>query len=159
MFSKFKRPAPLFLQVIMPFLVLACVGFIFYNSSKTGEISGALSQKVVDVIAGQAQVSLGEGAETLVRKLGHLAEYGLLGFLAVITLRVYTVRLIAFSAWPMVFGLLVAICDECYQLTVPGRSGLVTDVVIDFAGVLCGMGAAWLLCVVFAPAKPKDEFA
>ena len=37
---------------------------------------------------------------------------------------------------PAAAGLLVAICDECVQLGVEGRSGEVRDVLIDFSGVL-----------------------
>ena len=37
---------------------------------------------------------------------------------------------------PAFAGLLVAICDECVQLGVEGRSGEVRDVLIDFGGVL-----------------------
>lgn len=35
-------------------------------------------------------------------------------------------------------GLLVALTDETIQLFVPGRSGQVTDVWLDFLGILAG---------------------
>ncbi len=44
----------------------------------------------------------------------------------------------------MLAGLGVAIVDECIQLGVPGRSGQVSDVVIDFCGVVAGCALALL---------------
>ena len=38
----------------------------------------------------------------------------------------------------LVFGLAMGIITECIQLTVPGRSGELTDVLIDFSGYLFG---------------------
>ena len=42
-------------------------------------------------------------------------------------------------SWPMLGGLLTALTDETIQLFVPGRSGQVTDIWIDFSGVMTGL--------------------
>lgn len=144
-----QSPFSIALKILMPFLLLGVVFFIFSNSSKTGEISGALSQKVTAFLTGQVNLAPGSLAETIVRKLGHIAEFALLGFTGMLTLRVYTRRLLAFSAWPLLFGLIIGLADEYYQLSVPGRSGRISDVFIDSAGVLLGMGLGWLTCVLF----------
>ncbi|MDO5140406.1 MAG: VanZ family protein [Eubacteriales bacterium] len=62
----------------------------------------------------------------------------------------YSAALIAvFSAAASVFfGLLTALTDETIQLFVEGRSGQITDVWIDFAGVCFGTAAA-ILCKLF----------
>lgn len=73
---------------------------------------------------------------TIARKLAHFLEYAFLGLL---------LRLLAMSyGWneyrlPVIAGVLYAVSDEIHQLFVPGRTGLITDVLIDAAGVCCGV--------------------
>jgi VanZ family protein len=71
----------------------------------------------------------------IVRKLGHLTEYGVL---AALWLRAFVIgrgsepRVAAASAW--IIALVWAIVDESYQSTVASRSGSALDVVIDAVG-------------------------
>ena len=46
---------------------------------------------------------------------------------------------------PVRAAFFAAFCDETLQLFIPGRSGEVKDVWIDFAGALCGCLFLWLL--------------
>ena len=75
----------------------------------------------------------------IVRKLAHFCEYLLEGFLLMLCLRVYTRHFFKHVSWPMLGGLLTALTDETIQLFVPGRSGQVTDIWIDFSGVMTGL--------------------
>lgn len=68
----------------------------------------------------------------VVRKLAHFCEYLLEGFLLMLCLRVYTRHFFKHVSWPVLGGLLTALTDETIQLFVPGRSGQVTDIWIDF---------------------------
>ena len=74
-----------------------------------------------------------------IRKLAHFCEYALEGFLLMLCLRVYTRHFFKHVSWPMLGGLLTALTDETIQLFVPGRSGQVTDIWIDFSGVMTGL--------------------
>ena len=47
------------------------------------------------------------------------------------------------------FCLLVASVDETIQLFVSGRSGQVSDVVLDFVGALCGITLLLIIIKVF----------
>lgn len=38
----------------------------------------------------------------------------------------------------MLCGLATAVCDETIQLNVEGRAGMITDVLLDFSGVIFG---------------------
>ena len=75
----------------------------------------------------------------IVRKLAHFCEYLLEGFLLMLCLRVYTRHFFKHVSWPVLGGLLTALTDETIQLFVPGRSGQVTDIWIDFSGVMTGL--------------------
>ena len=75
----------------------------------------------------------------IVRKLAHFCEYMLEGFLLMLCMRVYTRQYVWHISVPMLGGVLTALTDETIQLFVPGRSGQVTDVWIDFSGVMTGL--------------------
>lgn len=140
----------IFLRILFTAMVVMCVAFIFYNSSQVAEVSGEISGKVT-ALSNEALSYLPVDitlSEAIVRKLAHVAEFALLGLIFTFCLRVYTRRLIAFSAWPLLFGLFIAVCDEFLQKFVPGRSGQIRDIFIDFIGV-CGGTAAAIFIVLF----------
>lgn len=138
------------LRVLFTLFTLGCVLFIFYNGLQEGSASGLRSAEVTQMInaalaraGSQLQLS-----EHTVRKLAHFTEYMLLGFVLMVTLRVYTRRLIAHISWPMFFGLSIAVADEYMQAFQPARTSSVHDVVIDFGGFLVGLGAALVLMLL-----------
>ncbi len=139
------------IKVLFTICLLATVVFIFFQSSLVGEMSSSISLPLTDRFNSLLlQAGLGiQVSHTTVRKLGHIAEYMLLGFWLVLTLRVYTGRVLAYAAWPLLVGLGLAVLDEFYQQFVPGRVGSVTDVVIDFAGVTAG-GCVALFFIMLA---------
>jgi VanZ family protein len=71
------------------------------------------------------------GSDLVLRKLGHAAEFAMLGALLVRALR---------AAWPAFFvGVAYAVSDEIHQLFVPGRQGSPLDIAIDAVGVAVGV--------------------
>jgi VanZ family protein len=71
------------------------------------------------------------GWDTVLRKLAHTGEYGVLGALL---LRAVGRVEVAFG-----LGVLYALSDELHQTLVPGRSGTLLDLAIDAVGVACGI--------------------
>lgn len=134
------------------------VAFIFYNSSRAGQASAVFSQGAMELVNGalarmHIPIVLSHFA---IRKLGHLAEFTLLGFWLLLLLRVYTHRLFAHISWPLLAGLFIACADEFIQQFVPGRSSSLSDVFLDFIGVAAGMLAA-LVCVWLAGALRRRK--
>ena len=78
-----------------------------------------------------------EFLHTLLRKAGHFSEFFVLGVLAMLSVLQTKLRYRRLSA--LFFCVLVAAVDETIQLFVSGRSGQVTDVVLDSVGALCGI--------------------
>lgn len=74
--------------------------------------------------------------EHLLRKVAHFTEYAVLGALSFCAFR-FSSRY-ALSA-VLLCGMAAALTDETIQLFVPGRSGQVSDVWLDFAGYLCAV--------------------
>lgn len=128
--------------------VVLWIGLIFWFSHQPGEVSSALSGKVLAFLeqvfsfimpAGFFQTSL---LRLLIRKAAHVLNYTVLGILlARASLRSIGKVLPA----TLIFGFLAAVADEIHQCFVPGRSGEVRDVAIDLAGVALGAGLTWLL--------------
>ena len=131
-------------RVIFTLALIGCIAFIFSNSMKIGEVSQGSSGRVLALLQGVLR-RLGHPAlaqrltDHIVRKLAHFCEYLLEGFLLMLCLRVYTRHFFKHVSWPMLGGLLTALTDETIQLFVPGRSGQVTDIWIDFSGVMTGL--------------------
>ena len=91
---------------------------------------------------------LGPVSEHSVRKLAHFAEYCLEGMLLTLCLRVYTARFVRHISWPLLGGLLTAVTDETIQKYVSGRSSQLTDVWIDFAGIVAGLMVALVILLI-----------
>jgi VanZ family protein len=91
----------------------------------------------------------------LLRKLAHFSEYALLGaHLAFLPMFLPCYAKSGYLFVP-VSGVAVALLDEGIQLFVPGRAGLLTDVLIDFSG--CFLGSALFIGLIFLYAKRKEK--
>ena len=88
--------------------------------------------------------------EHLLRKAAHFTEYAVLGALCFCAFRFS--RRFYFPA-VLLCGLTAALTDETIQLFVPGRSGQISDVWLDFAGYLC----AALVCLAIFRVKRKQS--
>lgn len=136
-------------RMIFTIAVLACIAFIFHNSLEAGTISSARSQAVMRYMnAVLERIGLGPLSEHSVRKLAHFAEYCLEGLLLTLCLRVYTARFVRHISWPLLGGLLTAVTDETIQKYISGRSSQLTDVWIDFSGVVAGMLVSLVLLLI-----------
>ena len=140
-------------RVIFTLALIGCVAFIFSNSLKIADDSSVSSGRVLIWLQHLLRLLGMPGAAAhltmhIVRKLAHFCEYALEGFLLMLCLRVYTRRFVRHIAWPILFGLLTALTDETIQLFTPGRSSQVTDVWLDFSGVLSGLLVGFVLLVL-----------
>lgn len=145
-------------------LTLATVGFIFSNSVKSAPESSAQSDTVVEVVRPPAEVILPiVGVEPtrgmiveIVRTMAHGAEFALLGCLAFLTVWLWSDKAWMRAFIPPLFGFAIAAADEAIQLTSPGRAWQFGDLMVDGAGVLCGILFAFL-CILLARAIQKKR--
>lgn len=70
-----------------------------------------------------------------IRKLAHITEYLILGFLMFNLLKQYSVTNIYYAIG---LSILYSCTDEFHQLFISGRSGSIRDVLIDSTGILIG---------------------
>lgn len=118
-------------------LLICNILFIWGNSLLPGEISGAISGFVKDVLAHIIPGMSGEGGggHGLLRKAAHFTEFACLG--ALLT------WLLCMLQKPRPFAVagafLVACADETIQRFVPDRGPSFKDVLIDTSGAVVGM--------------------
>ena len=130
--------------------VLLWMGIIFSASSDTHsqEHSSRLFEPFLRWLFPHASPQSIEALHHLVRKLGHLTEYAILGLLLWRALHQARTPLPDWS-WPKVGGTLLIVflyasTDEFHQRFVPGRTPMVSDVFIDTAGAAAGLLGRWL---------------
>lgn len=87
----------------------------------------------------QEQDAFAEKVDHPVRKTAHATEYAVLGILAAGAYIGSRTSIRRGILVPWGIAALYAATDEFHQLFVPGRSGQVSDVVLDSAGVLAGV--------------------
>lgn len=134
-------------RIALGALLLLLLFLIFGASGQDGAQSGSLSALVTTLANGVLKflgVSL-RLSEHFVRKAAHFTEYTLLGLLLLANLAAWAADIRRHLAWPLFLGLLIPVLDEYSQTFVPGRAGTVQDVLLDFLGVLLGIGLGCLL--------------
>jgi len=137
--------------VIAWLAVLIWMGVIFYFSHQPGDVSGETSGRIVEMISGAVTTVLPfvdipeEGLHFVIRKGAHFSVYAVLGLLSFNAFLQSGVRekKALFFAWLLATA--YAGVDEYHQTFIPGRSGEVTDVMIDSAGAITGILGALLV--------------
>lgn len=139
----------IFLRVLFTAAVVYSIYFIFSNSLQVDVVSAGRSGRIT-ALYNEIAIKYGLPilTEHIIRKLAHMAEYAMLGFFLMLSLRVYTVSFIRHISWPLYIGLTTAVTDETIQTFVSGRSGQISDVWVDTAGLWLGIGAAAALMLL-----------
>lgn len=130
-------------------LAIGMTVFIFANSMKTGEESGAQSGVFVN-LANRLLGLFGiepslESLTFFIRKLGHFGEYFILSvFTALFILKSFANKYL--PALGLCYCFAVALCDEfIVQMNTAGRGPSFRDVLIDTAGAVTALGVIFLI--------------
>ena len=120
-------------------LTLAWTVFIISLSLNNAEESNKQSDTVVVMVKRVAQalgIDIADGSllPHYVRKSAHFIEFGILGMLCLPMFRALTQRTFAHVLISLGYCGLIAVTDEYIQLFTYGRSGQLSDVLIDFSG-------------------------
>ena len=124
-------------------LLILWMLFIFIMSSFNGVMSSNQSGSIAVLIYNIFNISDTEKVSFIVRKCAHVSEFFILGILVINLVSKYNVKHIYFISF--IVCVLYASSDEFHQLFVSGRSGQVTDVLIDLIGVVLGLSIYCLI--------------
>lgn len=151
------------MKKIFPILILLLMTSIFLLSSQKSTESAELSSGFCEIAARliyqkfstytpAVQAIIVSGLSKFIRKLAHVTLYALLGALCYLWLHRKPHNIVISMAICTAY----AAFDELHQRFVPGRSGELTDVLIDCFGSACGIVAAFvLLCICYCIRRKK----
>ena len=130
-------------------LLWMCVIFAFSAQVKeeSGAVSEAFSYQIVSSAGTFFHLHLDEeelhriaaSIEGFVRKAAHMTEYAILSVLIYIWLGTWQFAAGKRRLMAILLAALYAASDEIHQLFVPGRAGMLRDVLIDSAGAFLGV--------------------
>lgn len=117
-------------------------GFSSQNAEKSGGVSGNVTKWLLE--KGNNEKALKNKnivlkTEKVIRKIAHFTIYAIVGFLLMSFMNTFSLSEKDNIRISLGFGILYATSDEVHQLFVPGRSGQITDVILDTTGVLLGI--------------------
>lgn len=141
-------------KILSVLLVIIWSLFIFTNSNQNGESSTGNSNKLISKVV-SILTNVEEGTKEMdeivekfnlpVRKTAHFIEYFLLAVFVVYALLILNVP--SYLIIAIIYSVLFAISDEVHQLFIDGRSGQLSDVLLDSSGALIGVYITNLLIV------------
>ena len=148
-------------KIILTSLLIIWMIVIFMFSNQNATKSESTSDKVASTIIDTVEVVtkeeitedkkeiLIEDTKFVVRKTAHFTLYFILGLLAYLTLKSYSIKKIVIFS--ILFCFLYACSDEIHQMFLDGRTGKILDVFIDTIGSVVGI----YLCLLVGKLKLK----
>lgn len=164
-------------KVLLRGAVILWMVLIFVLSAQNAEKSSNLSSGLLhdlfamfyphwEQLSEAAQRARLDAVHTVFRKCGHFSEYAVLGILWMLNTRLGHWEKGCcrgkqrFRIWlPFVCCLIYAATDEFHQLFVPGRSGEIRDVCIDFSGACTGILLLYAVVCLIRSAKQHRSIA
>lgn len=142
-------------KILWLLLLIVFIAFIFYNSCMPASESHSASKLVGTIITGMGKwfgIDMPQSnLDHNIRKLAHFLEFVVLGLILCNMYAAFGINRRMATGYILFLGLAVAVTDEYIQLHSPGRSGLVTDIVLDFSGVFF----VWLTLEVWRWSKQR----
>lgn len=153
-----------FLRAILLILLLGTFFIIFGFSNQDAEESGNLSSNIAKFILKQVhhddienKEQILERTESVIRKIAHFSIYTLVGLLLMSFISTYNLKENKRIIISLCIGVLYATSDEIHQLFIPGRSGQITDVILDSMGVLLGILLVLIVWEVYKKTKKEKK--
>ena len=116
-------------------LLLATVCFIWGNSLLSREDSAAFSGETANWLR---RLGIPLEDDTILRKLAHFVEFGLLGCELSALLRLRGLKGLQNVCYSALAAFFIAAADETIQIF-SGRGALLSDVLLDFTGAITGI--------------------
>lgn len=138
------------------FLILAILStvFIFSNSMQTATQSDNISNAFVAFIIEVLNLKT-ENLTIIVRKSAHMIEFFIQSVLMGLCAKYLFYHYKKYISTTLLLSLITAVTDETIQLFYEGRSGQVTDIIIDFSGAV--LGVVFCIFILFITKRKKGS--
>ncbi|MBQ1372321.1 MAG: VanZ family protein [Oscillospiraceae bacterium] len=144
-----QRKKPVFLTLSL----LATAAWIFFILERSAQVAEQSSQESGQIWNLLNSIIPGITVHQ-VRKLAHFTEYFVLGGLLWTDFHLLNKDYLTLS---LCSGLFVGGSDEYFQTFIPGRSGQLKDVLIDFSGVAIAVLSLYMMWRLRAAAEKRRE--
>lgn len=143
------------LRIILIILILCWMYVVFGFSNAGGEESTGISMRIAEFfVKDKTYIHF---VEQIIRKIAHLSEYAIGGFLVYGLFLTFNLKSKTQFIGSWIFITIYAITDEVHQLFIPGRTGKVTDVLIDSLGAIIGICVLLLIVKIFSYLKNENK--
>jgi VanZ family protein len=122
------------LQTWLPLIAWMAVIFLFSTDTFSGSNTAGLIKSVLKFLFPSMSISQLDFWHAVIRKVGHVTEYSILGFLAWRAFVVHPWAGLKPKLFAAAFVLIFALSDEFHQMFVASRTGSLVDVGYDFMG-------------------------
>ncbi len=133
------------LIIIIVFITSTIFSFSSQDAEESSGTSGKVAEKLIELQPRYKNITEKEKEELIekyqhpIRKFAHFSIYTLLGISITGLTCTYEIDNKKRIAISLIAGALYAMSDEIHQTFIPGRSGQITDVLLDTFGVMIGM--------------------
>lgn len=124
-----------------------------------GRMVGQIFVKNFEEWPEEKQEAFAETINYPIRKTAHATEYAILGMLVFMRCRcqnAWSRKRMIVTAWGI--STAYAATDEFHQIFIPGRAGMVTDVMIDSSGAMAGILLAALAGFIIIGRNRRAEY-
>ena len=137
------------LRMILILLLILTFVIIFDFSNQSSEKSSESSGKIAEIITNnikpireRTQIEREKiilRVESVIRKIAHFSIYTIVGVLLMSLVSTYKIDELSRISISLICGIIYATSDEIHQVFIPGRSGQISDVILDSMGVALGI--------------------
>lgn len=153
-----------FFWLISVAIMVLIFSFSDQNASVSSSTSSGLIEKLLSVFYHDFKDSseadkllLIESLQHLVRKMAHFVIYASLGASLFCAAYTYNVKIVSKFLISLPMSLIYAISDEIHQMYIPGRAGMIEDVILDFCGSLFGVIIVFLIILIYKSIKYRRK--
>lgn len=146
-------------------VLFSCVIFAFSarngdesaeDSYEAGMAFGAIAHHDFSSWTEEEQLAFAAKVDHPIRKTAHATEYAVFAMLLFGAWYDRKRRMVYNALLPWVCASVYAAGDELHQLFVPGRSGQISDVLLDSAGAAAGISVLLLVIIVCTRIRNRD---
>lgn len=153
-----KDKSSFIFRIVMILITSSLIAFAFIHSSMPSDVSGAESKATMGLfqnILNCLGINI-ELTDHIVRKLAHFTEYSAIGIMLMNTAYSFD-KAKPYKFFPHILfaGLFTSVIDETIQLNVPGRAGMITNVLLDFSGVIIGIIMMFAILTIYKAIHKK----
>ena len=155
----------LILRIVFFILIITNAVVIYHFSAQDGNESSKISQKIVRENVNNVKTTnktekkkILNQIEKIIRKMAHVLIYTSLGIWLISFALTFTIKRKTQIIGATAFGLLYAVIDEVNQHFTVGRTGKVTDVIIDTIGIIIGIAIVLLTVYIYKKIKSKKFY-